>query len=519
MMRPDLSTHNFDKGNSDFFMKKKLILVFNSILFLLLLAAALFTVSLITERKASYIKNAEFFKEAKDDHLDVLFLGSSHVINGVNPAVLYSDYGITSYNLGGHGSLMQETYWQLIRALDYSKPDYVVVDSYMLEKNYQYLDVCEEDTSKEEITTSIEQLHLNMDAYPLSKLKIAAIKDLIKDPEIQKQFLFDFIVYHDRWSDLTKEDFTSAVGNADINRLMGAELRYGVKTDVDVYEQCGEGEILSEHTVGAEYLMKIIDECQRDGIGIIVTYLPFSAETKDQIAANTAEQIAADYGVPCLNMLKMNIIDEASDLNDHGHLNAKGAYKATKAIGEWLAANTDISDHRGESGYEKWEEMCALYNSEIKDMVLEGSDIRAELSLLEMDDISSIVYINTGSEAFEDDGLIHLVSTLSGTDKVMEAAASGGPYILINDKGSGEVYEAFGDEVIENAVTSLGNLTYVPVEKNFRLLYSSEDENLNYLYDDNHLEEDIQILLYDSDSGEVLEHFYYSTGQHEYIKS
>jgi hypothetical protein len=506
-------------GRRVFLMKKGPRLLISTVIFLIILAGAVFAAMLITERKSSYEKNAAFFEEAKADHLDVLFIGSSHVINGINPLVLYENYGITSYNLGGHGSLLQESYWQLIRALQYCKPDYVVVDAYMLEKNYQYLDKCYEDTPEDERKTSIEQLHLNMDAYPLSRLKIAAVNDLIEDKDIRNQFLFNFMVYHDRWKELEGNDFKRLTGTMPTNSAMGAEMRYLVKTDVDEYPQCEEGQVLDEHTVGEEYLMKIIDECQRDGIGILVTYLPFSAETKDQIAANTAETVAARYGIPCINMLKEDgIIDEATDLNDHGHLNVNGAVKVTNRIGEWFSQNADLADHRGDSEYSKWDELSADFHKEINDMLLSGNDIRCELNLLMREDVSSIVYVNNQAEAFHDEGIKHLIARLSDSDGIEMAAATEGPYILIRDAAYGK-YEACGMETLENVATAMGELTYIPIEKNFRLLYPSSDEEINYLYDDTHYDEDIQILIYDNNSGEVLTHLYFEPEQTEYAST
>ncbi len=501
-------------------MKKRLQLLLKTIVFLAIFAAVLCTVALITERKESYIKNKSFFDEAKKDHIDVLFLGSSHVINGINPLTIYDEYGFTSYNLGGHGSLLQESYWQLIRTLDYCKPEYVVVDCYMLEKDYKYLDVCAEDMSDEEVKTSIEQLHLNMDAFPLSKLKIAAINDLISDRDVKNQFLFDFIVYHDRWKELDSTDFKRLTGKADTNDLMGAEMRYAVKTDVDVYEPCAEGEVLPDHTVGEEYLMKIIDECQRDGIGILLTYIPFSAETKDQVAANTTQAVAERYGVPCLNMLEVEgIIDEATDLNDHGHLNVKGATKVSDYIGGWLSENTDLVDHRGDDDYSNWKKLVKSYKKQIKKSTIDGGDLRTQLNLLSMSNMSYILYVNNESDAFRDVGVRHLISGMSGTDSIDEAALADGPYILICDQASGAKYEAVGTEVLENVSTSIGELTFIPIEKKFRLLYPASDESINYLYDDTHLDEDIQILIYDNDSGEIINHLYYSSQLRDYLLS
>ncbi|MCR5101149.1 MAG: hypothetical protein K6B41_07315 [Butyrivibrio sp.] len=498
-------------------MKKNLKLILKTFIFLILLLICFFAVVIIVERKESYIKNKNFFEQAKEDHIDVLFLGSSHVINGINPVTLYRDYGITSYNLGGHGSVLQATYWELIEALDYCKPDYVVVDSYMLEKNYQYLDVMEENAGEDDINTSVEQLHLNMDAFPLNKLKVAAIKDLIQDKDIQNQFLFDFIVYHDRWEELSKEDFGVLNNKIDLNTLMGGEIRYEVENELEEYVQAGEDEILAEHTVGCEYLMKIIDECQRDGIGILVTTLPFKETYDDQLAAHTAASISADYGVTYFNMNDLGVIDEEADLNDPGHLNVTGSEKTTDYIGQWLRNNTDLADHRGDSEYSDWDSAVESYNSELYEQMKGQSNLESFLNVLNHDSVSCVVYVNMGSDAFIDEGVKHLIKNLSGTERIDEAAAAGGSYILIRDIASGNRYEAVNGESLESVSTSMGEVTYIPIEEKFRLFYRDEDPDTNYLYSDEHLYSDIQIITYDNENGEILSQVYFTSEGETYI--
>ena len=48
-----------------------------------------------------YYKNTPFLQD--DREYDVLFFGTSHVVNSVFPMQLWRDYGITSYNLAIHG--------------------------------------------------------------------------------------------------------------------------------------------------------------------------------------------------------------------------------------------------------------------------------------------------------------------------------------------------------------------------------------------------------------------------------
>ncbi|MBP3277768.1 MAG: hypothetical protein J6M44_02305, partial [Butyrivibrio sp.] len=207
-------------------MKIKISSIIKTIAFLCVTLVCVFAATVVLRSKESEYKYKSFFE--KSDQIDVLFMGSSHVINALNPAVLYEKHGITSYNMGGHGSIMQATYWELIEALQYCNPKCVVVDSFMLQKNYQYLDEMDESYSDADRQSSISQLHLNMDCWPLDKLKIAIVKDLIKDPEIQKQFLADFYVYHNRWEELDSNDYKTLFGHADKNNLFGAEMRYGI---------------------------------------------------------------------------------------------------------------------------------------------------------------------------------------------------------------------------------------------------------------------------------------------------
>ena len=497
-------------------MKHKIINLLKCILFLAVLGACILAASILLQRKESNYKYADFFDKAGQDQIDVLFMGSSHVINAYNPVVLYDRYGISSYNMGGHGSVMQATYWELIEALQYTKPKYVVVDSFLMQKDYQYLDVMEENAGPNDINTSIQQLHLNMDAWPLDRLKIAAVSDLIRDPVKRAEFLFDFLVYHDRWKELNKDDFDTLFGKGDRNPYFGAEMRYGVEVTPGFYPDPPNGEGLPTHTVGEEYLMKIIDECQNKGIGVIVTSLPCSPTTDDKRAANSAGMTAAMYGVPYVDMMNGDIIDVYTDLNDTGHLNAAGAIKVTDYIGRILSDTGEFEDHRGDAAYADWQEKADAFYAELEGRAANSDNLYEQLNYLSAQDNGFVVYVNQDSSAFRDEQFKRLIRNLSGTEVFGD---TDGPYILVKDfsAGSPAVYEAKGTDPLQGMKTSLGTLNYIPVEKLFRILNTDEDPETNYLYDDGHLEYDIQILVYDS-AGEVTSHVYYRSYGNNYEK-
>ena len=92
---------------------------------LLLTAWLLFALTELTENKDSDNKYSDFFR---DREYDVLFFGTSNVIDDVFPMELWKEYGIVSYNCGGTSNQLATTYWVMENALDYVTPKVVVID-------------------------------------------------------------------------------------------------------------------------------------------------------------------------------------------------------------------------------------------------------------------------------------------------------------------------------------------------------------------------------------------------------
>ncbi len=499
-------------------MKKKTFLQLTVILlFGICLAGILAAASRILERGESRAKYADFFELS--DQIDVLFLGSSHVINGLSPLDLYEQYGFTSYNMGGHGSEMPETYWELKLARQYCQPKVVVIDAYMMEKDFHYQDV-REGASKKEINTSVEQLHLNMDCFPYSRLKKEAVEDLILDPSIRRQFLFPFITYHDRWSELHENDFRRLRGRADRNLLMGAEMRYhtyaGEIHSVAYLKDAG----MEAPSVGAEYLIRIIEECQADGIGVVVTTLPFHETETDWRTANGAALIAESMGVPDINFLKMSEVNAYTDFNDQGHLNHTGAEKVTAYIGRFLQENFALEDHREQEGYERWDERLKDYREELEEQERDDEfyDLYGRMNELSFSPDGVIVYVREGSDAIRDQQFSRLIEHLTGDNApgFKKARQAGLGYILIRDTGSGLIREIPSRKEVSDVPTAIGSLSLL-VSESFRNLYVDGDMSRNLLDMADHFYDDVQIISYDPVTGEIIHHASYRYNGAEYV--
>uniref|UniRef100_UPI0025FF603E hypothetical protein n=1 Tax=Butyrivibrio sp. TaxID=28121 RepID=UPI0025FF603E len=359
-------------GNKNNKSQNLVLFIVKAIALIAIAAIIMQAVFKVVQRKESYEKYADFFDVA--DQIDVLYLGSSHVINGVNPVQIFEQYGYTGYNMGGHGSVMSTTYWELMMALQYCNPKVVFVDAYMLEKNYQYIDVMDENATADDLNTSVEQLHLNMDCWPYSDVKKAAIEDLIYDTDLHQDFLFDFELYHERWTELDNNDFLRLNGTSDRNLLMGCEKRTLVH---GTYTLAEETSGFTEETVSMKYLRKIIEECQLRGIEVVTMFLPLAeVESQDMAAAATTEAISAEYGIPCLNMIQdTSIVNLYTDLNDSGHLNVGGMNRVSAYLGKWLADNEGdiLTDHRADSSYSIWSDRVAQ-SHEAESSLVESAD-------------------------------------------------------------------------------------------------------------------------------------------------
>lgn len=491
-------------------MKDKLVLLAKTILFLILLAAALFVVSLVVQRKSSYEKNQMFFEEAKKDNIDVFILGSSHVINGINPIQLYDDYGITAYNLGGYGSVLLSSYWQMMMALDYATPKLVVVDAYMLENDIRYID-------DPQANVSSDELHLNIDRFPLNRRKYQAVNNMLENWDKKYQYLFDFIVYHDRWKELTQNDYDRLVGKGEINHLMGAVMNYDIHPSEFTYTDYQAGNIPGE-TVGTEYLRNIITECQNRGIDVLVTTVPFLAMQVNQEAANTADTIAAERGVKSLNMLKIpNLIDFNMDMADAGHLNILGCQKVTKCLGDYISENYELQDHRNDSSYETWNQCSSEFKTVLGNLSMENEDLYSQTMVLQYADMSDdktfAVSIRGGSMVYADQTFIRMLKGLGAGEELDKAIEQKSSYMLVCSYG--HVQEFSGNSETESHVsTQDGELTYIPVSDIYRVLYLNGDTENNMLYADDMAYADVQMLFFDE--GEVASHQYYTCDHFDY---
>ena len=440
-------------------MRRKIKIVISCIITVSLTVCFLFRLTDLMERKSSDIKYADFFEQ--DEDFDVLFMGTSHVINAVFPMELWNDYGIISYNFGGHSNQMATTYWVMRNALEFTSPKVVVIDCFWLSNNTKCSDI-------------LSYLHLSLDTFPLSMTKVKAIYDLLDDPVLDEAIengttqesdeprtkiglLWDYSVYHSRWTEIGRSDF-----EPDHTYEKGAESRIAVTRGADL-NKISKEQKMEPGTTGEQYLRRMIEDCQDRGIEVLLTYLPFPANEGQQMEANYVYDIAEEYGVNYINFLDIDLINHQTDLYDEAaHLNPSGARKVTDYLGEYLISNYDISDQRKNGDYSFWYEDYEEYN-EIKNRCLvECNSLVEYLMLLSGDDVDITMDIRN-KDIFNSSWIVELLENLGINTNELTADSD---FIIIRNSGD--------DAVVINALREKGEVTVAKLGK-IQAFYDTDD--------------------------------------------
>lgn len=361
-----------------------------TVCFCVLLAAVLGATQRLFERKYSYTKYYDFYHQEQD--FDVLFLGTSHVLDAVYPMELWRDYGIVSYNMANHSENICTNYWQLRNALRYTKPEVVVIDLYAVDGDAK---------------VNEKYLHNFLDGVPFSPLKVEIVWDLL-EPDKRVEYLFNLSLYHSRWEELGAEDLKPSRGLE-----KGAELRDEVTINVPP-SLIPQDEYDPAERLNKQYLQKIIDLCKEQDIEVILMYIPYTMPEGHQRVANWGYAAAEKNGIPYLNFVYEDLaINYATDCADEGHhLNASGARKLTDYLGNYISTNYAVQDHREEPVYSFWHQDYNEYK-ELKRERLDGQQ-NAWSYLMQLNDRDYLtkIYAADSNYIYRDSEMKELVGNI-----------------------------------------------------------------------------------------------------------
>ena len=344
---------------------------FNVVLFVCLSMTLLFLIQhvLIAKLKGpDDIENLtqiydEFNELADRSDIQVLFLGASHIMEGVDPMLIYKLSGITSFILGSPGQPISATYHLLNDALNCCKPKLVVLDASRLFSRDFY---------------DIEYRYV-IDSMQFGKSKISFAKEYIKNfPEDQRYeafigALFPIYCYHDRWKELTTQDFRFRndynlfdKGQSIVSGIIPAWIDKETMNEYSeflrqpngweavnrdklpmIYSQLQPLYAPKISSEAADWMLRMKKLCDENGIPLKLITIPTLGEPISYPASWTAvksdmmKRFATENGVDFLDLFyDIELpIDWSIDTCDGGaHLNVLGAEKVSTYLADYFVS-------------------------------------------------------------------------------------------------------------------------------------------------------------------------------------
>ena len=289
---------------------------------------------------------------------DVVFIGDCEVYENFSPITLWEEYGITSIIRGSPQQMIWQSYYLMEETFQYETPKVMVFN--VLSMKYD----TNESTGKSSIREAYNRMTL--DGMRWSQSKIDAIKASMTDEEREKEgmwtYLFPLLRYHDRWSELTGEDFRYWFDQPQVGHN-GYLMQVGVKPVGDAHVE----RPLVDYSFGEncwEYLDKMRLLCEENGTQFVLVKAPSLSPVWWDQWDQQIEEYAEKYDLLYVNLLDYQEeigIDWSTDTYDTGlHLNVYGAEKASVFFGQLLRDECGLEDHRSDG------ELSALWQEKVK---------------------------------------------------------------------------------------------------------------------------------------------------------
>lgn len=364
------------------------------------------------------VNQMQAFYKQPENSIDVIFLGSSRIYCDIATGVLWDNYGIAAYDLGGAEAPSWVSYYQLKEALRTQRPKVIC---------YEISSVARvEMLTQANNWASDNNYGMKWGSNRIDQLKVNSTEEEFY------QRLNPFNIMHGRYKDLTENDFRNVRDTVNYKGFDPRDRIWEMETpDIDSYtdiEPCSEKE--------EEYITKLIELARSEDIPIILFASPFDTNESEQAIHNYVWTIAEKEGAKYIDFnTRYDEIgmDYSCDMADTGHLNYSGNYKFTNYFGGLLKSEFDLPDRREDPRYDSWNWDSSIQKYErIDSRIISSEDAVEVLTLAQKGYI--VFGISNGNAVVIDDG----VSVAEGSGEFRIPYESGEDTFLFVDENEAE---------------------------------------------------------------------------------
>lgn len=322
--------------------KKKSILPIS----VFLLALLLFIVcasNILMPKRYELGANWGAFTAEEANSMDVVFFGSSLAYCNVIPSVIWEESGISTYVMAGPEQTVATTYYYVEEMFRTQSPSAVMVEL---------------GSVRYDSTDGQDSVKVNIGYMPYDLTRVKATFGAAP-PDQRLGLLFPLYNYHDRWNQLTADDFRLGLNGYDRDMLAGYNYLDKCVPQKEIrhynFQQTDE-----EYAANISWLQKIAQLCASHNCRCIfystASYAYFEDSYWQKLNADLTpwggEMLNCSQDIDLLN------IDPDSDFCDILHFNYRGAVKNSRYLADKLA-DMDIKASEPYADEQLWQERSA----------------------------------------------------------------------------------------------------------------------------------------------------------------
>lgn len=353
------------------------------------------------------ISQLQSFYKQKDNSIDALFLGSSHVYCDISTGVLWDDHGIAGYDLGGAEAPSWTSYYHLKEALKTQRPKVIFYEiSIAALRPTLY---------PPEFWVEDNNYGMKWNTNRIDMLKANTLEDTYS------KLVFPLAAMHGRYNDLTENDFTDVHNTINYK---GFDPREYV-TPFETPDISNVTDMVPCSEKAEEYLRKIIELTKQEDIPLVLFVSPYVVSADEQAMYNYMFNIGIEEGVRVIDFNKLYDeigLDFETDMAEELHLNYSGNYKFSKYLGNLLVNEYGLPDHRGELDYVSWDIDAANQRIERTDLQITQTVDSSEFIRLAANEgyDSFVLFAQNGTE-IEDASVVEALKELGISEEYMIA--------------------------------------------------------------------------------------------------
>ena len=343
-------------------MKKSLVL--KCIIFVIIGILVAYPILRVFGVSNEYSEHAEMmingYYESKEDSADVVIVGNSHVYRYFQCAFAWKECGLAANSWSTSDLPFGAIRNVVIEALKTQSPKVVIIDATVFANK--------KDVTNNKIYLLTQNMHISKNYFEM----IENYCDYSNVKWTDKlQYYFPVIQFHDRWNDISIDDFEQTMPSY-LNSC------YQEKFLTSVYT--GEEHVYTDMTdpiapQSEKALRDMLEWCkQQDDVEFLFFVAPVLEREERQGRFNLTCDIIEENGFKVINFNDKEWyepldLDDSTDYQDINHTNIKGSYKFTKYFANYLMEEYDIPDRRNEEDYASWNEASDKYYDIVGDYI------------------------------------------------------------------------------------------------------------------------------------------------------